>query len=554
MIKEQFSLVEYLIQRLYLEGIEDIVISPGSRNAPIIEALVCFNKFKLHSIIDERSAAFFALGCTIQSKKPSVLLCTSGSAVLNYLPAISEAFYQGRSLIVISADRPESFVGQMAGQTIHQQNSLGSFVKSFQQLSSKDELRFIKRKIEDGIASMNKGLNGPIHFNIPFEEPFYGHKYKFNHEVKKVEIYNSVNPLDKEVEVLKASWDKASKIIILVGCLDKNKELNSCLNELSKDERLVILCEATSNLTIENSFVSIDNLVTQIDNIENTSSYEPDLLITLGRNVVSKKIKALLSRSNIKEHWSFDEEEHMIDTYGHLSHKISYSPASILSKLKTQEKGYYNKSFQKLENHSREIQTEYLKNLDLCDYKAFDVIFRQIPKDSVVHLANSSVIRYANLFDLRSKDIICYANRGTSGIDGSTSTAVGYSRKSDKLNILITGDISFLYDSNALWNNDFPDNLRIIVINNGGGGIFDIVPGAKDSPVKEEFLKCENNWSDFQNLFGFDLLSITSITEMKKVNLFLNSEKLIFEIDSSGAKNEELLTSYNKGLSFKSNM
>ena len=188
-------------------------------------------------------------------------------------------------------------------------------------------------------------------------------------------------------------------------------------------------------------------------------------------------------------------------------------------------------------------------NLELCDYKAFDEIFKQIPNDSIVHFANSSVIRYANLFDLRIRDIICYANRGTSGIDGSTSTALGYAKASDKLNILITGDISFLYDSNGLWNKDFPDNLKIIVINNGGGGIFDIVPGAKDSPVKEEFLKCKNNWRDFQNLFGFELLSITSISELKKVNLFLNSGKLIFEIYTLDANNNQALDIFNSKLS-----
>lgn len=538
MIKEQFSLVEYLIQRLHLEGIEDIVISPGSRNAPIIEALVSFNKFKLHSIIDERSAAFFALGCTIQTKKTTVLVCTSGSAVLNYAPGISEAFYQGRPLIVISADRPESFVGQMAGQTIHQQNCLGNFVKSFEQLSSEQDFNFLKRKIENGLLKMTEGLKGPIHFNIPFQEPFYGYDYQFNHTIKKVKRYNNITPSDLEIKELNDSWNSAKRIMILTGCLDPDNNLSKELDRLSNDKRVVILSESTSNLNIEKNFVSIDNLMIQV---KDQVDFEPHLLITLGRNVVSKKIKAFLAKSNIVSHWSFDLEDHCIDTYGHLSHKVQYKEEDILSKLEISEKGDYYDKYLKLDTKARTIQSNYLQNLEFCDYKAFDEIFRAVPENTIIHFANSSVVRYGNLFNLKSKNIEAYANRGTSGIDGSTSTAVGFAIKSKLPNLLITGDISFLYDSNGLWNTNIPDNLKIIVINNGGGGIFDIIDGAKDSEVNETYLKTSHSSIPIK----YKSTQVISEKINAEISTFFNAMNFKqLEIITTKSKNAEYLTSF----------
>lgn len=545
----QFNIIEYLIQRLYLEGVEDVVISPGSRNAPIIEAFVSYDKFTLHSIVDERSAAFFALGCTINTKKPTVIVCTSGSAVLNYAPGIAEAFYQGRPLIVISADRPENFVGQMAGQTIDQQNVLASFSKDFQQLRFSEDFSFTKRKIEDALFSMNQNLSGPIHFNMPLQEPFYGYEYQFHHDLNPVKYYNYSQISSSVIEDLKTSWGQHSQIMILCGCLDPNPLLEKELERLSQDPRVIIFCETTSNLNLTKGLYSIDNLLVQTDG--NTKKYSPELLITLGRNVVSKKIKVFLKNNKIKEHWSFDQENHMIDTFNSLSHKININPTDILNNLEISTIGTYHQLFSKLEGHSRSIQKNYLKDLEFCDYKCFDIILNNLPKDCIVHYANSSVVRYSNLFDLRCKNYTSFANRGTSGIDGSTSTAVGYASKSNKLNVLITGDISFLYDSNGLWNQNYPNNLKIIVINNGGGGIFDIIEGARNSIVNKDYLRVYDKTSTLKtNYYSTKLKTIKSNSVLKEqITLILNNKlPLILEANTIKSNNSKLLLSFVKEL------
>lgn len=546
----QFTLIEFLLIRLYLEGVEDIVVSPGSRNASIIEALVSYDKFTLHRIPDERSAAFFALGCTIKTGKPSVLLCTSGSAVLNYLPGVSEAFYQERPLIVISADRPESFVGQMAGQTINQQNSLKNFVKDFQQLSSDDVATFSKRKIEDAFYRMTNGNAGPIHLNIPLEEPFYGYNYKFNQKVKKVDTISSSEISENSKKRLVADWNSKKSIWILCGCLDPNTKLQAQLDRLSADERVVILKESTSNLRINRSFESVDHLMFAISN---QKEYTPDLLITLGRNVVSKKVKTFLKSSEIKSHWSFDQNDFMVDTYNSLSKKIISKPEKVLADLPVLKGGDYFNKLNELDSVIRKEQVDYLHNLPFSDYKVFQLIYEAIPNNTIIHYANSSIIRYSNLFDLKTKEYTSFANRGTSGIDGSTSTAVGFASKSEKLNILITGEISFLYDINGLFNSELPKNLKIIVINNGGGGIFDIIEGAKDSEVKDQFLKYTHQFSIdmISNRRDFEFFTSNSTESFNaEIQLFITSDKLtVLEIDTSKCDNSKSLLTFMSSIS-----
>ena len=545
MIINQFSLIETLVKSLFNKGIRDIIISPGSRNAPIIEAFMAHGEFNLFTIPDERSAAFFALGKSIETKIPSVLLCTSGSAVLNYSPGVAEAYYQGVPMIVISADRPVEMVGQMNGQTIQQQFVLEKYTKRFAQLpqnvSTKKELRYGFRLIEDAIIQSTSELNGPVHINFPLVEPLYGNQFDFSQDhfksIQKIEDKKSLKPLT-------SIWDDAERIMILVGCLHPSEELIGAIQRIVQDKRVVVLSECTSNLNIENIFPCIDQVIIPIEN--NPDDYRPDLLITIGRNVVSKKVKAFLSKSDIAHHWSLDRENHLIDTYGCLTAQIKLDESTFLNTFSPADGNFsYQSHFDKIHQASQTLFQSYLKDLAFCDLKVFDLLYQQIPKGSVIHYGNSSVIRYANLFDNRDKNYTCFANRGTSGIDGSMSTAVGYANSSDQQNYLIIGDMSAQYDVNALWNKHIPNNLNIIIINNGGGGIFDIIDGAKDSPANVEHLKFKHV-HHFTNVpKGLNISQVSSIHALAHNNLsFHHSKNSLLEVITLQYSNADKLRTF----------
>ena len=555
MIINQFTLIEQIVTTLSSFKISNIVISPGSRNAPIVEAFSAHKGFNLYTIVDERSAGFFALGLSLKSKEATVLVCTSGSAVLNYAPAISEAYYQGIPLIVLSADRPSDFVNQMAGQTIKQQNALGDFVKGFYQFpdncSTESQFRYSYRMINEGLIKAYDKLNGPIHFNLPLNEPLYGHEWSFENTIKKTIKNLSSNVLD-HFDELKDIWKSSKKILFLVGCLDYDQKLDETLARLKQDSRVIILHESTSNLIESNDFPCIDPVIIPAE--KDINNFSPDLLITIGRNVVSKKVKAFLQKSKINSYWSFDQQENLVDTYYCLSHQVNVSPNVILKELNVIETGSdYREKWIDLRDRTNDIRQNYLSELEFCDFKVFEEIYKAIPEESVVHYGNSSVVRYSNLFNNSNKRLQCFSNRGTSGIDGSLSTAVGYSFLSEKTNTLIIGDISFLYDSNGLWNKYMGNNLKIILINNGGGGIFEIIDGAKDSPVNKEHLKyehstnvkgiCENfGLAYYYNEFGTNLSSILH-------ELYSKNHSALLEINTASIQNANYLRSFFKELS-----
>jgi len=564
----------------------DVVISPGSRNVPLAIGFASNEKFNCYSIVDERSAAFFALGLSQKSKKPTILICTSGSALLNYYPAVAEAYYSEIPLIILSADRPKYKINIGDGQTIDQSdvykknilysNTLSQdcshateeIVKSNLQkiINNKDDSSKIQ-KLQKSIQTNNEAMiekafnlsinkMQPVHLNVPMEEPLYDFIDSPSISIKlkkKIEKNLSIKDLDNCYKTI----NKASKILILIGVSDGYILSKKSIQKINSCSSMVVMKEHTSNVFNESFISNIDRLVGPIELQSNSDSafdeLSPEIVISLGGMIVSKKIKSFLRNYKPKKHFHIGNNISKDSFYSGVDH-LEVSPNKFFENIvfKKIDSNYHN-IWQNINRSKLELHNRYMRVANFSDLKVFELLSNWIPKKYDIQVANSTPVRYFQLFDLKNKNHM-FANRGTSGIDGSTSTAIGSSINSDLPVVLITGDLSFFYDINALWNKHIPPSFRIIIINNGGGGIFKILPGFKENNLFSEFIETKHNLSARSIAKMFNL-NYSRVSTKFGLNLalrtfFKNSKKpKILEIKTSGIKSAKILKDYFRYLS-----
>lgn len=475
--------------------------SPGSRNAALIIAIDNHPEMEAIVIPDERSAAFFALGMAQQLKAPVGVVCTSGSAMLNYYPAVAEAFYQCIPLVVISADRPEEWVNHGDGQTIVQTGVYANHIRAEVQIEEEvgtEEYRIFDAKIASAFSKAAGNWKGPIHFNCPITEPMYETVEKPEMAVPGKESETAYELSEDALSKLKESWNSSKKRMILCGQMDYNPGVLNALIDLAEDASVAVLVENTSNLIHQKFNHCIDRSLSAISP-EEIEDFQPDFLLTIGGAVVSKRVKKFLRESSIKTHWRVGGAFPEMDTYRHLKYSAAMEPAPFLRALldleRVQHPSQFGWKWKQRDFMNQEKIPAVLESVPYSDLAVFDVVLDCIPENAHLHMANSSVVRYCQLFD-PIKSIRYYSNRGTSGIDGSSSTAAGASYvKSNDLHVLITGDLSFFYDSNAFWNDSVKQNLRVVVINNGGGGIFRIIEGPGRTSQLQKYFETQQKAS-----------------------------------------------------------
>ena len=564
----------------------DVVISPGSRNVPLAIGFASNKKFKCYSIVDERSAAFFALGLSQKSKKPTILICTSGSALLNYYPAVAEAYYSEIPLIILSADRPEYKINIGDGQTINQSNvfeknilysnslkqdcshATEEIIKSNLQKIVNDKADYSKiEKLQKSIQKNNEEIieiafnlsinkMQPVHLNVPMEEPLYEFNDSPSISVKvkkKTEKKPSLTDLDNFYKAI----NKASKIMILIGVSDGNILSKKSIQKINSCSSIIVMKEHTSNVFNESFISNIDRLIGPIELQSNSDSLfdelSPEIVISLGGMIVSKKIKSFLRNYKPQKHFHIGNNISKDSFYSGVEH-INTTANKFFENidLNKSDSKYFEK-WNQLDYSKLDLHNRYMKVINFSDLKVFEILTNWIPKKYNIQVANSTPIRYFQLFDLKNKNLM-FANRGTSGIDGSTSTAIGSSVQNDSPVLLVTGDLSFFYDVNALWNNHIPKNFRIIIINNSGGGIFKILPGFKENNLFSEFIETQHNLSArlIAKMFNFNY---TRVSTKFGLNLYLrtffkNSKKpKILEIKTSSVKSTKILKEYFRYLS-----
>ncbi|MFE3847755.1 2-succinyl-5-enolpyruvyl-6-hydroxy-3-cyclohexene-1-carboxylic-acid synthase [Flavobacterium sp. LB3P45] len=552
MIYPKIPLAQSIIQICLAKGVTTIIISPGSRNAPLTIGFVNNPVFQCYSIADERCAAFFALGIAQQTKQPVALVCTSGSALLNYYPAFAEAFYSQIPLIVISADRPQSKIDIGDGQTIRQENVFANhslYNANLNEVVSKENDHKINQAID--IALNDKG---PVHINAPFEEPLYETVSELSIDMM-VNVFANLNPLPaiENLSEYASIWNNSTRKMILVGVNDPDMISDKTINYLADDPSIVVMTETTSNLHHPNFINNIDTVITPFTS-DDFETFRPEILVTFGGMIVSKRIKAFLRNYKPKHHWHIDTLR-AYDTFGALTKHFNVNPNSFFEAfvpLTIAIKSDYFIKMDTVQTLRKEKHDAYLSNIPFSDFAVFEKVIKGLPKNSQLQISNSSAIRYAQLIDIDSS-IEVYCNRGTSGIDGSTSTAIGAAVANEKQTVFITGDIGFLYDSNALWNQYIQKNFKIILINNGGGGIFRILPGHEESPVFNTFFETSHclTAEHLAKMYGFDysIASDEASLETSLTGLYDQDDRpSILEIFTPTLDNNRILLQYFKEL------
>lgn len=502
---------------LKAHGIRKIVLCPGSRNIPIVQTLANIPDFTCYPMTDERSAGFFALGLALHGGTPAAVCCTSGTALLNLHPAVAEAFYQQVPLVVISADRPAAWIGQMDGQTLPQPGVFGSLVKKsvdLPEVDSEESEWYCNRLINEALLELNHHGKGPVHINVPISEPFFKLPVTELPEVRVITRYQGLSVYDKDYQPLIDRLNRYQRRMAVVGQMNLIYLFDKRYTKMLY-KHFAWFTENISNQTVPGVPIrNIEPLLCSM-NFETQQKMRPELLITYGGHIISKRLKKFLRRHPPVEHWHIAPDGEMVDLYGSLTTVIEMDPFEFLEKIapmmenRTPE---YPRQWEALSKAIPQAQFDY------SEMSAIGAVIKNLPAPCSLHLANSSVVRYAQLFDIPA-NVEILSNRGTNGIEGSLSTALGYATASDKLNYLFIGDLSFFYDMNALWNSNYGANIRILLLNNEGGEIFHALPGLELHENARRFVTATHcatakAWAEDR---GFEYLSARNSEELNAV-------------------------------------
>ena len=564
----------------------NVVISPGSRNVPLAIGFASNEKFNCYSIVDERSAAFFAIGLSQNSTKPTILVCTSGSALLNYYPAISEAYFSGVPLIVLSADRPAYKINIGDGQTINQKDVFGAniyfsecleqdpahateeIIKSnFQKIisksiSKKGIIKLQKRAQQNNELRIKKAFDlclqskKPVHLNIPMEEPLYNFI-----EQPEITLSSRKKPMsiktDKSVfEKLVSHIKKTKKIVLIIGVQEQKSLSEKSIRNINSLTNIVVFKEHTSNVNEEIFLSNIDRLLAPIELMKESDSIfsdlSPEIIISLGGMIISKKMKSFLRNYKANNHFHIGLNTANSTYYIKVNH-IQVDPNYFFENLESQKSTFpYRDNWLQLRQKINNRHKRFLRVVKFSDLKVFEILSNKTPSNYKIQASNSSPVRYFQLFDLKNNNAM-FCNRGTSGIDGCTSTAIGMAVKDIPV-VLVTGDLGFLYDMNALGIKYIPNDFRVIIINNQGGGIFKILPGYKNNSIFSEYIETKHNYSAFNlaKMFNFKYFSASTKFGLNfALATFFNQSKKpkILEIKTNSDKSEKILKEYFRYLS-----
>lgn len=510
--KENINILTALLVK---KGVTHAVVCPGSRNAPIVHNLNEADSITCHPVTDERSAGFYAIGLAQATGQPVVVCVTSGSALLNVAPAVAEAFYQHIPLIVVSADRPQQWIGQLDGQTLPQPGAFGTMVRHSVQLPEphNDEERWLcRRLINEALHLCTCRQAAPVHINVPITEPLF----TFNVEqLPQVTLYrsHSINATTCADNGALQPFLAAQKPMIVMGQTANGVVSNATLRSLSA--RFVVLAEPLSNsgYTVIHADEAARLLLNDKHNIGEmmgrngetvgcnditSADFLPDYVLYLGDTLVSKALRQLLRRAKAPTCLVTPDASQVPDPLMTLTDivecqldKMDALLASLAgNEAVTPSAHNFHARWQTLlaccADHAEGYEPPYSQ---MATVRYFESQLEDLDIDLHVHYANSSAVRLSSIYAAHR----VWCNRGVNGIEGSLSTAAGFSLGTPDMVVCVIGDLSFFYDQNALWNSQLHGNLRIILLNNHGGGIFSTLPGLEASAAAHDMVSATHN-------------------------------------------------------------
>ena len=540
--------VNILTSLLVAHGVSYAVVCPGSRNAPIVHNLVTCPDIDCFSVTDERSAGFYALGMAQATLSPVAVCVTSGTALLNLLPAVAEAYYQHVPLVVISADRPPQWIDQLDGQTLPQQDALGRFVRkavSLPEPHNEEEHWFCNRLVNEALLAACQCGDGPVHINVPLTEPLY--EFTVDSLPDERMITYAAPCVDKRLitECAGMFW-KASRPMVVVGQSSKEKLIADDFAEISGFA--VVLNEA---LSIGCGACHFDELLCQEllpDDLV------PDFLLYVGDTLVSRRMKQFLRKlPKDVPVWAISEDGAVHDTFKSLCGVIEGHPADAIASLgdlapMKRRKGtspFFDRWDELLAETDEKIEDFTPGYSQMAAVKCLEEMLDD-DDDFVTHYANSMSVRLANIYACH----YVFCNRGVNGIEGSLSTAAGFSLETDQTVYCVLGDLSFFYDSNALWNEELRGNLRILLLNNGGGGIFEKFEGLQGSPARERFVMAKHHASADGICQSYQVAyrAVHNMDELEEGIYWLQQEQgerpMLLEVFTDSANDAKIMKAY----------
>ncbi len=454
--------VGILISLLKKYGIRNFVISPGSRNMAIVKSVEDDPFFNCYSVVDERSAGYFAIGLNLEKREPVVLSCTSAQATRNYIPAMTEAFYRGTPLVVVTADYKDSLIGQGTMQAIDQTllpRDTHKYSVKLPECNTVDEEKYCARLVNEALLELDHHGTGPVHIDIPVDELWSGGVNELP-KTKKIDRFTELKDLPSL---------EGKKILITIGEHHPfTKQQTESLEKFSEKYSAPIYVNHLSNYPGKNAF-NVNLAITRMD-AKIFEGYKPDILITIGEQIGDYSIDTRLKQVPSYDHWRVNLDGKIVDTYGRLTKVFECSEEDFFNVYNSQKTKKANKSYL---NKWQELVSNRVipDNLPLSHAFVAKTLAPKIPKGSSIHFAILSSFRNWCLFDL-DKSIKGYSNVAGYGIDGCLSTFMGHSVAADDKTFLIIGDLSFFYDMNAMGIRHIKNNARVVLVNNRGGGEF----------------------------------------------------------------------------------
>ena len=500
-------------------GVEDVVLCPGSRNAPLIMAVSRNDTLCHRTVVDERSACFAALGMCAVTRQPVAVVCTSGSAVLDMAPAVAEAYYRHLPLIVISADRPARWIDQADSQTIRQPGALQAVTGMCVNITDSEtpaDLWHANRLVNDALTRACAGI--PVHINVQLDAPLTAVTDVGDETFRVIDTIRPEGTISNaEARALGRMLNAEGRVLVLCGDMAPSAKVSRALGKIAALPNTVVAAEAQANVHAAGVVYNLDAVVAAM-NAEQRRDLAPDVVITVGGALVSARVKEWLRTTPGLHHWAIGGAGHAQDTFMCMERHLRMSAANCLPLLASAMQpartsdSTYAADMRALAYEVSERTAALLEQAPWSDVKAVTALLNLVPGNTNVQLSNGMTVRYAQLVDTARLHRVD-GNRGVSGIDGSTSTAIGASWAYDATTLLITGDMSAQYDIGALNLPDVSPHFRMAVVSNGGGNIFRTIRTTRDLPELEESFAVgvPVSWPDIARAYGWEYIEVTDM-------------------------------------------
>lgn len=514
--------------RLAVEyGVHRVFASPGARCAPLITALEAENSLTVSSVVDERSAAFMALGFAEISAEPVMLVCTSGTAVLNYAPAVAEAYFRRIPLIVVSADRPAAWINQNDSQTLPQPGALHHFVKKTINLqdigaeSAIEERWMAVRDINDAFLTALTEYRGPVHINLQFGMPLDTVVESDLSSVKRIEQIAPLPTIATHDARALGTRLAGRKVMIVCGIMPPSQKLSRAIARLAKFPLVVVLAEPLANIHCSEAVTNVDAAAFEA---ASDSALTPDVVISCGGALVSSHLKSFLRKVRPSEHWHIGIDPNVIDTFQCLTTRIRLAPVTFFPLLASamqphRKPGTFGKLWGQRGEKALNVLAGFANRYPESSLSVMHRIMQRLPKGWNVQVSNGMSVRLMQLCEVSQAHRIS-SNRGVSGIDGSTSTAVGAMMAyRHGVTLLLTGDMSLQYDLTVLGSAHITPGFKVIVFDNQGGNIFRTIPSTREHPALEPrfAIPCEYPVIRIAEVWGFKVFQVSSVHDLDSV-------------------------------------